>query len=132
MNPAASGEFRVFNQFTEQFSVNDLANLVRDAGKKLGLEVTTRHVPNPRVELEEHYYNAAHTKLLDLGLVPHNLSDSLLDSLINIAMKFKSSANHRIIEPRVDWRTHSNMINDRNTANTSVKFINKRSAIQAD
>ena len=29
LNPAASGEYRVFNQFVETFSVNELARLVR-------------------------------------------------------------------------------------------------------
>jgi UDP-sulfoquinovose synthase len=38
-NPANPGEMRVFNQFTEQFSVNDLAAIVKREGAKLGLEV---------------------------------------------------------------------------------------------
>ena len=38
-NPAKSGEFRVFNQFTELFSVNQLSELVSDIGKKIGLDV---------------------------------------------------------------------------------------------
>ncbi|KAK6161958.1 hypothetical protein DH2020_001799 [Rehmannia glutinosa] len=88
-NPAQRGEFRVFNQFTEQFSVNELAALVTKAGKKLGLEVQTISVPNPRVEAEEHYYNAKHTKLVELGLKPHLLSDSLLDSLLNFAVNIR-------------------------------------------
>jgi UDP-sulfoquinovose synthase len=67
------GEFRVYNQFTEQFSVNDLARLVTEAGKKLGLNVVAKTVPNPRTELEEHYYNAKHSKLEALGLEPHLL-----------------------------------------------------------
>ncbi len=62
-NPAKPGEFRVFNQFTEQFSVNDLANKVVAAGKRAGLEVSIAHLKNPRIELEEHYYNATHSKL---------------------------------------------------------------------
>ncbi|KAL2928680.1 UDP-sulfoquinovose synthase chloroplastic [Bienertia sinuspersici] len=33
-NPAKPGEFRVFNQFTEQFSVRDLAAIVTKAGEK--------------------------------------------------------------------------------------------------
>ena len=69
-NPADRGEFRVFNQFTEQFSVAELAELVKAAGEHLGYSVEVQHVENPRVELEEHYYNATHTKLLDLGLEP--------------------------------------------------------------
>lgn len=64
-NPAKRGEFRVFNPFTEQFSVNQLASLVTKAGEKLGIKVQTISVPNPRVESEQHYYNAKHTKLLN-------------------------------------------------------------------
>ncbi|RAL37975.1 hypothetical protein DM860_000669 [Cuscuta australis] len=103
-NPANQGEFRVFNQFTEQFSVNQLASLVTKAGEKLGLEVKTASVPNPRVEAEEHYYNAKHTKLLELGMQPHLLSDSLLDSLLNIAIQFKDRVDLNQIMPGVSWR----------------------------
>jgi UDP-sulfoquinovose synthase len=39
-NPANKGEFRVFNQFTEQFSVNQLAAIVEKEGKKLGITVS--------------------------------------------------------------------------------------------
>ncbi|XP_068663419.1 UDP-sulfoquinovose synthase, chloroplastic-like [Aristolochia californica] len=103
-NPAKPGEFRVFNQFTEQFSVNELARLVTKAGEKLGLEVRTVSVPNPRVEAEEHYYNAKHTKLIELGLQPHLLSDSLLDSLLNFAIRFKNRVNQKQIMPNVSWK----------------------------
>ncbi|RZR76473.1 hypothetical protein BHM03_00001270 [Ensete ventricosum] len=103
-NPAKPGEFRVFNQFTEQFSVNDLARLVTNAGKKLGLGVQTISVPNPRVEAEEHYYNAKHTKLVELGLRPHLLSESLLDSLLNFAIKFKDRVDTAQIMPTVSWK----------------------------
>ena len=107
-NPAREGEYRVFNQFTEQFSVLQLAELVKDAGQKLGLTVEIDHVPNPRVELEEHYYNAKHTKLLDLGLEPHYMTDSLLDSLLNIALDCRDRADLGIIHPRVNWRKSQN------------------------
>ncbi|PRQ27974.1 putative UDP-sulfoquinovose synthase [Rosa chinensis] len=103
-NPAQAGEFRVFNQFTEQFSVNELAALVTKAGEKLGLDVHTTSVPNPRVEAEEHYYNAKHTKLIELGLKPHLLSDSLLDSLLNFAVKYEDRVDKKQIMPSVSWR----------------------------
>src|ERR687888_2440247 len=67
-NPARRGEMRVFNQFTEQFTVMELAELAKRSAEDMGLDVTIDHFPNPRVELEEHYYNAANTKLRDLGL----------------------------------------------------------------
>ena len=103
-NPAERGEFRVFNQFTEEFSVLELAQLVADAAGKVGLEVRIENLPNPRVEKEEHYYNAKHTKLMDLGLEPHYLGESLLDSLLNIAIEYRDRVDIDHIMPRVDWR----------------------------
>jgi UDP-sulfoquinovose synthase len=108
LNPAAKGEFRVFNQFTEQFSVMDLARMVQTAGKKLGMKVEVNHIPDPRVEAEEHYYNAKHSKLIELGLVPHLLSDSLLDSLMNIAIKYRDRVDSSMMMPKVNWRQARN------------------------
>jgi len=105
LNPADQGELRVYNQFTEQFSIRRIAELVTDAATKIGLETRIENLDNPRVELEEHYYNAKHTRLLDLGLQPHYLSDSLLDSLLNVALEYRDRVNHELIRPRVDWRT---------------------------
>ncbi len=103
-NPANSGEFRVFNQFTEMFSVADLAMMVKKAGTTMGLDVEINNLENPRVELEEHYFNAKNTKLIDLGLQPHYLSDSLLDSLLNVAVKYKHRVDNAQILPKVKWR----------------------------
>jgi UDP-sulfoquinovose synthase len=103
--PAQRGEFRVFNQFTEQFSVNELAAIVSREGAKLGLDVAVASVPNPRVEAEEHYYNAKHSKLADLGLVPHLLNDNVVDTLLSFAVKYKDRVRGELIKPAVDWRT---------------------------
>jgi len=103
-NPAARGECRVFNQFTEQFSVLQLAHMVRTEGNKLGLNVEITHLADPRVEAEEHYYNAKHSRLVDLGLKPHALSDSLLDSLINIAIRYRDRVDTSVFLPQVQWR----------------------------
>ena len=110
MRPPKRGECRVFNQFTEQFSVLQLAGMVQAAARGLGLRTEIDHLPDPRVESEEHYYNARHSKLLDMGLQPHYLSDSLLDSLINIAIRYSDRIDTSVLLPRVDWR---NAINDR-------------------
>jgi UDP-sulfoquinovose synthase len=108
LNPAAKGECRVYNQFTEQFTVLDLAKKVQEAGKDLGLKVEIDHIPDPRVEAEQHYYNAKHSKLLDLGLQPHFLSESLLDSLMNIAMKYRNRVDTTMMLPQVNWRQPRN------------------------
>jgi UDP-sulfoquinovose synthase len=102
-NPADKGEFRVFNQFTELFSIGDLATKVQVAGKTLGLDVQISHIDNPRVEKEEHYFNAKNTSLIGLGLEPHFLSDSLLDSVLNVAIKYKHRADVNQILPKVKW-----------------------------
>jgi len=107
-NPADRGECRVFNQFTEQFSVLDLARMVQSAGEKLGLTVTVEHLSDPRVEKEEHYYNAKHSKLIELGLEPHLLSYSLLDSLMNVALKHRDRVDMAVMLPRINWRQASN------------------------
>ncbi|MFM7528981.1 MAG: NAD-dependent epimerase/dehydratase family protein [Nodosilinea sp.] len=103
-NPANPGEFRVFNQFTEMFSVGDLAMMVKKAGTTLGLNVDIDYLDNPRVEAEDHYFNAKNTNLLDLGLQPHYLSDSLLDSLLNFAVKYQNRVDPAQILPKVKWR----------------------------
>ena len=88
-NPPDLGEYRVFNQFTEQFTVKELADLVRRAAGEAGYEVQVRTYPNPRVELERHYYNATNTKLHDLGLEPHHLGDELVHSLLETIERYK-------------------------------------------
>jgi len=107
-NPAGKGECRVYNQFTEQFSVLDLAKMVETAGSKLGLSVEIDHIPDPRVEAEQHYYNAKHSKLVELGLEPHSLSESLLDSLISIAIRYKDRIDPVQFVPTVNWRKSRN------------------------
>jgi UDP-sulfoquinovose synthase len=104
LNPAAAGEFRVFNQFTEQFSVLQLAEAVRAAGAAVGLEVRVEHLENPRVEMEEHYYNARHTKLLDLGLQPHLLDETLIESMFGVIERYRDRVVLEHILPTTRWR----------------------------
>jgi UDP-sulfoquinovose synthase len=108
LNPAGRGECRVFNQFTEQFSVLQLAQMTQAAAQQMGLSVDIDHLPDPRVEAEEHYYNAKHSKLIDLGLTPHLLSNALLDSLLNIALKYRERIDASLMLPRVNWRSTRN------------------------
>jgi UDP-sulfoquinovose synthase len=104
LNPPEAGEFRVFNQFTEQFSIMELAEHVQKAGAEVGLDVEVDHVSNPRVELEEHYYNAQHTKLLDLGLQPHLLSETLIESMFEVIERYRDRVILDHIMPATRWR----------------------------
>jgi UDP-sulfoquinovose synthase len=104
VNRPAGGEYRVFNQFTEQFSVNELAERVQGARRVLGLDARIEHLPNPRTEREAHYYNAKHQHLLDLGLEPHSLRETLIESVIGVVERHRRRVNPDFFQPRVDWR----------------------------
>lgn len=102
-NPANAGELRIFNQFTETFSVNQLAERIQNVGNNLGLNVEIRSVENPRKEAEEHYYNPVHTGLLELGLEPNYLTDDVLVQMIEFVLRHKNSINHSIIFKGIKW-----------------------------
>jgi len=103
LNPAACGEYRVFNQFTEIFSVSEVAHLVADQARKLGLKVRVQVAENPRVEAEQHYYNPTHTKLRDLGLQPNYLSDVLIKDMLRRICQAQERIRSDIIMPRIRW-----------------------------
>ncbi|MGH9438515.1 MAG: NAD-dependent epimerase/dehydratase family protein, partial [Terriglobia bacterium] len=102
-NPAGPGELRIFNQFTEAFSVNELADKVQRVGNGMGLDVQIKPLPNPRKEKEEHYYNPAHTGLLDLGLEPHPLTDGVLSEMLEFVGKYKDRIHEHAIFRGTKW-----------------------------
>ena len=107
MNPADEGEFRVFNQFTESFSVRQMAEMVAE---NYPGAARIEHVEDPRVEKEEHYYRAAHTKLLDLGLVPHLVEPATIRSLLAVVDRHRDRVDPEVIRPTVQWRNTASML----------------------
>jgi UDP-sulfoquinovose synthase len=101
--PADRGEYRVFNQFTEQWSVNDLAGRVRRVGEAMGINVVVESLTDPRIEAEEHYYNATHTRLMELGLQPHLLTDDVVAHLIETIQRYKDRILLGPIAPKTRW-----------------------------
>ena len=102
-SPADAGELRIFNQFTETFSVNELVKRIRKAGKQLGYEIKVGPVENPRKEAEDHYYNPQHTGLLELGLKPNFLSEAVLVRMMEFVMGHKHLIREHQIFRRVTW-----------------------------
>jgi UDP-sulfoquinovose synthase len=100
-NPAQRGEFRVFNQFTESLSVREIAETI---AREYPGEATIEHVENPRVELEDHYYNAKHSRLEELGLKPTLLSATLIDHLFDVVERHRDRVDLAAIMPTVRWR----------------------------
>ena len=107
-SPPKEGEYRVFNQITEQFSLLELAEMVVEQSNRFGLEAQVKRLPNPRVEAEQHYYNATHTRLIELGLEPHLLNGAVLESLINLAIEHREHIDRNLILPTVNWRMTKN------------------------
>lgn len=101
--PAKSGELRIFNQFMETFSVNQLAESVQRVGRSLGYEVRVENLENPRKEAEEHYYNPAHDGLMLIGVEPHYLTDELLASMIGVVERHRSNIRKDVIFKGIKW-----------------------------
>jgi UDP-sulfoquinovose synthase len=110
LNPPHAGEYRVFNQFTEQFSIVELAKLIVCEARKLGLEASTQRLPNPRVEAEAHYYKANAHALRSLGLKPTLLSETLVTSLMRVVHASKDRVNLDLINPTVRWADTQNTL----------------------
>ena len=102
LNPPESGDLIIYNQFTEQFSVNQIAEKIQNAARQVGIDVKIESIPNPRVEMEEHYYNAKHTGLLELGLDPTLMTEDVLGSMIEIVKQHQVQLVLKAL-PRVKW-----------------------------
>lgn len=102
-NPVGKGELRILNQFTEQLSVNQIADKVREAGSRVGLKVEVQSIDNPRKEKEEHYYNAMHHGLLELGLQPNFMTEDVLVAMLEAVLRHREAIDTRKIMPRVGW-----------------------------
>lgn len=102
-NPVEKGKLRILNQFTEQFTVLELAERVQQAGNKMNLDVQIKSIENPRKEAEEHYYNAQHSGLLELGLEPHYMTVEVLQNMLEKVQQYNERIDQKKIFPRVRW-----------------------------
>lgn len=101
--PAVNGELRIYNQVTETFSVNKLAEKVRKVGKELGYNVAINNLENPRKEKEEHYYNPKYTGLIDLGLQPNYLTDEVLKGMFSKVEEHRDNIQKHKIFKGIKW-----------------------------
>ena len=105
LNPAAPGEFRVFNQATEQFSLMQLAELVARVARTKGYKPEIAHIRNPRKEMEDHYYNVKHQALERLGLVPHLLTDEVIGEMIDSVASLRAKIIPAAVMPDISWQS---------------------------
>lgn len=102
-NPAKKGEMKIYNQIMETFTVNELALLVKEAGAGLNFDIKIEHIENPRVELEEHYYNPSYQGLVELGVKPHYLTRKILVEIMTVVQKYSSSIRQDVMLPKTKW-----------------------------
>jgi UDP-sulfoquinovose synthase len=104
-NPPDIGEYRVFNQFAEVFSITELALKVQKIAQNLGWNVKVCHLENPRHELSEHYYNPTHQHLFNLGYCPTDDVDAEIGIMLQDLWKYRERihANKEILIPEFRW-----------------------------
>jgi UDP-sulfoquinovose synthase len=103
-NPAGERELKIYNQLTETFSVNQLAENIQKAGASINLDVKVQSIDNPRREPEEHYYNPKCTGLIDLGLKPNYMTPEVLADMMKLVIKYQDNIDEAKIFPRVKWK----------------------------
>jgi len=103
-NPPELGEYRTLNQFENIYSINELANMVCRGAKQLGIHASISHIPNPRKEAEEHYYNPDHQKLFDLGYIPTTNIQGEINNLLETILPYKDQVIKDVIMPKTNWR----------------------------
>jgi UDP-sulfoquinovose synthase len=119
-NSANKGEYRVFNQFAEAYSIDELAVMTQEVSREFGLEVEIKNYDNPRGELEQHYYNPDRQNLLKIGYEPSQDVKSELRIMIGDLMQYKDAiAQHQdVLVPDIRWdgtRRRSNEIPSKET-----------------
>jgi len=102
-NPPERGKMDIFNQIVETFTVNELAERVKEAADEMGYDVTIKNIENPRIEAEDHYYNPTYQGLIDLGVKPHFLTKEILQEMIQILEKYKDNIDESIITQGITW-----------------------------
>lgn len=103
-NPPQEGEYRTWNQFENVYSINKLADMVCRRATELGYHASIKHIPNPRTELEEHYYNPHCQTLFDLGYNPTKDIELEIRNLLTDLEPYKDRIIKSVIMPKTSWR----------------------------
>jgi len=104
-NPPKEGEFRVFNQFTEFSSLNEMANKIKLFAEKNKIKTGIKHIKNPRIEEEDHYYNPKNTSLISLGLKPIIFDNEQISKIYKVVKKNINRINSDSLEPNIQWKS---------------------------
>ena len=103
LSPPKSGELNIFNQISETFSVNQLANKISHIGNKRNHKVEIKNLKNPRKELEEHYYNPVFQGLIDIGVTPSYLTDNIIEEIFQVVEKYAENIRKEVVFKGIKW-----------------------------
>ena len=106
-NPPAPGEYRVWNQFDEAYSVNQLAEVTSRVARELGYDPRIEHPPDPRVEAEQHFYHPVHEHLPALGYKRTRDLEEVIREIFHDLIHYRRrlEARRYVVQPTVQWRS---------------------------
>ena len=103
-NPPKGGEFRVFNQFSEFSSLNEISKRIESYATANKIKSKISHIKNPRIEDEDHYYNPKNTSLISLGLKPIIMDNEQIDKIYKVIKKNQERVNLDTLSPDINWK----------------------------
>jgi len=105
-HPPNAGEYRVLNQFDAAYSINELAEITCRIANELGLHASIEHPADPRVELEQHYYNPLHDNLIGLGYRRTRELSEVIREIFHDLVRYRRrlEARRHVLTPTVQWR----------------------------
>ncbi|NDI33557.1 NAD-dependent epimerase/dehydratase family protein [Chengkuizengella sediminis] len=104
-HPPPKGEYRVFNQFQNVYCLFELAQKVKKVAEGFGLNVQIQHLENPRLELEDHYYQPDHQNLLNLGFKQTVDVERELENMIHQLVRYTDRIKEKkqVLKPDIFW-----------------------------
>ena len=99
-----AGECRVYNQFTEVFSVAELAEKVSHAAGELGVDVTIDTFRTRASSSRSTTTTRRTPSCRRLGLQPTLLSETLIESMLTTIDRYKHRVIPEGIDPSTQWR----------------------------
>ena len=107
LNHPPEKEYRVYNQFDEYYSLNYIANKIKESSKTMfDKNIKIDHLKDPRVEMEEHYYNPVNDNLKNIGYRRvRKIEDEIPVILKDLNENKKSIIKYKnTIMPKTLWR----------------------------
>jgi UDP-sulfoquinovose synthase len=107
-NPPEAGLHRTVNQLERVYDLTELAGKVKKTGEAFDLDVEIKNFLDPRVEREDHSYEANTDTLISLGYEPTREMDQEIYDMFSRLMPYRDRIMQMVphIHPRTFWDGH--------------------------